>query len=83
VFDTGDEVGAQTFDRPCELEIRHPAHHFFDHHAQLEPREVRADTKMLAVAEGEMFLGIRVMSKTSGCGKIGSSRFADAFQITG
>ena len=56
-LDSGDRVRAQPLDRPRELDIAHPSSDLIEHDAHFEAREIGAQAKVLAIAEGHMVIG--------------------------
>src|SRR5713101_5983591 len=56
-LDAGDGVRSQPLDRSRELDIAHSAGDFIEHYAHFESRQIGAQAKMLAVAEGHVVIG--------------------------
>src|SRR5690242_4780225 len=57
VLDAGYEVGAQPLRLSCQFEVRHSPHYLLDHYPHFEPRQMGADTEVLAMAERQMIIG--------------------------
>src|SRR5687768_3039782 len=54
VLDAGDEVRAQPRDVPNGLDLRHALRELFEHHFDLETREVEPEAEVLSVPEGDV-----------------------------
>src|SRR5689334_5549312 len=52
-----DEVRTKTPRRPLQLELWQTPHELFEHDANLETREARAEAEVLPRAEGEVLVG--------------------------
>src|SRR5262245_21102600 len=56
VLDAADKAGAQPFGPAREGDIRQTFEERLEHHPQFEPREARAETEVLADAEGNVLV---------------------------
>ena len=65
-LDAADEVRTQQLGLRRELDRRQTSHQLLEEHAQLEPREVRTETEVLAFAERDVLVRLAVDDELMG-----------------